>query len=649
MLILEKKLFEPLDERTAKEIGHLIADNINSWDNDVVIEKVRIKVDVDNSRYDIEVLYNARSVNINTNSLRICFGATIMADITTTLVPNYLDMDFATAKTTLQELLKKNPIYSQYRVDAEGNNITIMIELIAYLIQLCTYYMNMIAKNGYISTTELYETAHMLSQLAGYNPQGYRSSKAELTLTIDTSAAQLNVGDQLLIPAWKKVTCDGLVNPVTTDSIQFVNMKDITTTVATTASSLTVSLSAREGLTTVLEYHGSNIESDYRLYLPMEPYDYDDDLEDPISPINVFVNGILWTRLSDFYEQSSGLEIDNSVYMFKIDKYKRYYIEFSENRTVPKSQDEILVALLKSSGLYGNVPSGSINLPEPQFVYNITNSAWLDNSFVEITNSAATVGGSDIESIDEIKQSTIGVYHSQFRNINRDDYISHLESRSDIIKAMVWGEQDISPSGDTSKYNKINISLIPDVWSTNTISTSSGSPSGVLVPINYSDTWKTTVSTYLEPRKIISTYEEYVLPDLVYFSFIVGLKVRSNYTFAAVEADVIDKLTYYFQSSQRKFYDIISHTDIISYMMDFTKESPTSTFDNVKGLETFIVRDIICDNNTVKEYALTYNETTDFPHFMTASAGTYDNQLRRIQLSFDQFPMLNQITCVQEY
>lgn len=67
---LEKKLFEPLDERTAKEIGHLIADSINEWDSDVVIEKVRIKVDTDNSRYDIEVLYNARAVNINTNSLR---------------------------------------------------------------------------------------------------------------------------------------------------------------------------------------------------------------------------------------------------------------------------------------------------------------------------------------------------------------------------------------------------------------------------------------------------------------------------------------------------------------------------------------------------------------------------------------------------
>ena len=47
-----------------------------------------------------------------------------MANTTPTLIPNYLDMDFATTKANLTELLAQNPVFANYRVNAEGNNIT---------------------------------------------------------------------------------------------------------------------------------------------------------------------------------------------------------------------------------------------------------------------------------------------------------------------------------------------------------------------------------------------------------------------------------------------------------------------------------------------------------------------------------------------
>ena len=105
---------------------------------------------------------------------------------TNTLIPDYMDIDFDTAKATLKELLAANPVFKDY--DYEGANITIMIELISYLIQLNTYYMNMVAKNQYIPTANMYETTHMLSKLGGYNPMGYRSAATTLSVDINVSA-----------------------------------------------------------------------------------------------------------------------------------------------------------------------------------------------------------------------------------------------------------------------------------------------------------------------------------------------------------------------------------------------------------------------------------------------------------------------------
>ena len=84
-----------------------------------------------------------------------------MSTQTNTLIPDYMDMDFNTAKSTLQALLAANPVFKD--VDYEGSNINIIIELISYLISLNTYYMNQIARNQFIPTSNTYETSHMVA------------------------------------------------------------------------------------------------------------------------------------------------------------------------------------------------------------------------------------------------------------------------------------------------------------------------------------------------------------------------------------------------------------------------------------------------------------------------------------------------------
>jgi len=555
--------------------------------------------------------------------------------MTNALIPTYLDVDFATMKARLQDLLAANATFKDYNY--EGSNITILIELVAYLTAMTTYYGNKIAQNQYIDTAELYETVHMLARQRGYNPKGYISSAGTITVSLDSSAG-VSAGDSVKVPAWKQVDCS-----VETDNdgnlLRFATTTETTESIPLTASFPYVfDVPVRQGTVVTYTYTGADI-IDNKIYLPNYNFDYDGDLEDQSPSIELVVGDVEWTRLPDFYNTIDGLDILDTGYMFKYDKYQRYYIEFSSLRTVPEATDVITVSLLKSVGVGGNVGTGNIDTPEDEFVYNTRTLAYLDNEYITITNPTTTSGEANPEVIDDIKESSMAITHSQYRNVTKNDYISHLESREDVIVANVWGEQEISPSGSFEEYNKVYISLIPYEFGTGTISTVTSS--GYEVASAYDVDWKSELAIYLEPYKMISAWEEFIVPDLVYFSYVIGIKVKRTYDFGAVAADVLNKLIYYFRAANRSFNDTISFTDIIDYIMDTSYVSTVDNFTNVSGVQTLVIREI----NVYTHEVVEPNVLNVYPQYTTASTAGYDNTLRHIKLGHNQFPILDYTIC----
>ena len=67
---LEAKLFEPLDEKTAKEIGGIIINQIELWDPAIDVERVEIQVNEDFHRYEATIYFSARTANINRSSIK---------------------------------------------------------------------------------------------------------------------------------------------------------------------------------------------------------------------------------------------------------------------------------------------------------------------------------------------------------------------------------------------------------------------------------------------------------------------------------------------------------------------------------------------------------------------------------------------------
>lgn len=67
---LEEKLFEPMDYFTSYDIGNRILQEIERWDPDVDIKRVDVIADEDKHLYEVEITYDARTVGINTNSIK---------------------------------------------------------------------------------------------------------------------------------------------------------------------------------------------------------------------------------------------------------------------------------------------------------------------------------------------------------------------------------------------------------------------------------------------------------------------------------------------------------------------------------------------------------------------------------------------------
>jgi len=552
-----------------------------------------------------------------------------------TLVPEYLQIDFNTLVSRLKEQIKDSDIFRD--TDYEGANVTLIAELMAYIGELQTFYTNKVAKNMYMETADIYENVHRLATLIGYDPKGHRGARGTCSITV---SAGVGVGDILNIDAWKQIesTQD---DPDTGEAIQYATTESYTLTA--TEVPYKFDIFVRQGNVINLSYTGDDIVSN-ELLLPLGDYGYDDSLIDEYNTLEVRVDGVLWTRVSDFFDLISGLQETRTVYKFEYDKYQRYKVVFSSLRQVPEDYQTIEITCLQSLGENSGVGPYTITNPQDEFIYNTNTSLYLDNSTITCTNSAATIGAANPEPIDSIKDNAQGQLHAQFRNVTAIDYITNLNQRSDIITSNVWGEQEVAPSGDTSEYNKVHIVVYPNPWGSASIETSAASGANgaeYIVPYNFTDAFRTDLTEYLEARKILTVYEQYELPVLIYFRYDIGIRIQRTYSYAAVRDDVRRKLIYYFDPTLRSFNEQVNFRDLENFILDRsivsegTLFSEADTFPNVAGVKNLIFRDIDVQNSVVYE-----PNPSMFPRYIhTPYVG--DNKLRTIELGVDQFPAID--------
>jgi hypothetical protein len=567
--------------------------------------------------------------------------------------PEYLSIDFLTLIEKFKTELKNSEIFKDY--DFEGSNISILMELNAYVSELNTFFINKIAKNNFLETADVYEAANRLARQVGYEPKGTRSARC--TLQVSVSGTQS--GDVLRVLPWKQLN-SGRQDPSEGNEILFATTSSLQVTAS--GNNTKINLPIRQG--TVVEitgYKGDDL-IDNELILPTE-YAYDDDLTDDIPSIRVTINDVEWIRVSDFYLDTIP-DIYDNVYMYVYDRYRRNKIVFNQARNVPTIDDSINVIVINSLGTNGSIGADvdeqwTILSDELIEITRGITTSYVDNDSITMSLSAASIGAASPETIDEIRFNSQSALRSQFRDVNAVAYNSYLSARSDVIKANAYGEQDLVPSGsgNPQEYNVVYISVIPEAYGSNTLQTSAGTittdwgeTGTVLIPTKYSSAWEDELLLYLRPRKMISAYEIMEIPDLVYFSFEIGVRKKRIYEFTDIARDVLNKLIYYFRPENQLFNSEVDFNDIVEYLIDTTNVSPDDNFEYIKGIRNLNIRDIN-SNKIIFPYDSNPDDWTLFPKWVDAPWADRDNMLRPIKLGLNQFPYLSEdtIKIVEEY
>ena len=557
-----------------------------------------------------------------------------------TLIPSYTELDFNTIVEKLKEELASEGTFKDY--DYRGSNISVLIELMAYFGDLSAFFLNKIAKNVYLESSDIYEVINRLARQIGYEPKGTRSAR----VTLSCAVSGYSSGDTITVLPWKKLnsgrqTSDG-------DPIYYSTTSTTSTVLTDTYGSVSVPLRQGE-VVNITGYTGADL-IDNELVLPSN-YAYDNDIDDDYPSIEVIVNNDIWERVSDFYDSITPLSTDD-VYMFVYDRYERSKIVFNTTRNVPEETDTITIKCLRSLSTDGSIAedtaSDTWTIVDTVFAqrtkYGYSTPTNISNDLITLSTSAASIGASDPETINEVKANAQSTLRTQFRNVTASDYKTFLTERSDISAANAWGEQDIVPSaGSILEYNKVHLSAVPTTWSNSTIVTSAGvlttdwsTSGGILVPLAYSSTWTDTLNTYLQPRKMISVYEVFDLPELVYFSFEFSCRIKRLYAFLTISNDIKNKLIYYFRKTNHEFGEIINFNNILEYILDTTQISPTDNFEYIVGVRNLNMRDINL-SVTVNDYDSSYIQ---YPYWADSEWTLRDNTLRRIQLGYNQFPIL---------
>jgi len=560
--------------------------------------------------------------------------------------PEYLSIDFLTLINKFKTELKNSEVFKDY--DFEGSNIAILMELNAYVSELNTFFINKIAKNNFLETADVYEAANRLARQVGYESKGTRSARCTVQMAVSGTQA----GDILRVLPWKQLN-SGRQDPDEGNEILFATTQSVQVTAS--GNWTTIDVPIRQGqINEITGYTGDDL-IDNELILPTE-YAYDDSLTDDIPSVRVTVNDTEWTRLSDFYLDVIPDASDN-VYMFIYDRYRRNKIVFNSSRNVPALTDSISVVVLNSLGTNGSIGADNdetwtiLSDELIEITRGITTS-YVDNELITISLSAASIGAAAPETIDEIRFNAQSALRSQFRDVNAIAYNSYLSARSDIVKANAYGEQDLVPSGagDPQQYNIVHISVIPEVYDSNTLQTSGatittdwGETGTVLVPTRYATAWEDELLLYLRPRKMISAYEIMEVPDLVYFSFEIGIRKKRIYEFTDISRDVLNKLIYYFRPENQLFNSEVDFNDIQEYLIDPTNVSPDDDFENIKGIRNLNIRDIN-SNKFIYPYDSNPDDWTLYPQWVEQPWTDRDNMLRPIQLGLNQFPYLSSDT-----
>jgi hypothetical protein len=350
------------------------------------------------------------------------------------------ELDFDTIKDNLKTFLNQQSEFTDY--DFEGSGLSILLDILAYNTHYNAYYLNMVANESFLDTALLRESVLSHAKTLGYVPYSRKSPVARINFT---ALSNNNNPSTLTIPAGYSFLSNQIDNTV----YNFVVLNDVIATKAN-SSFFFENLDIHEGrLITYKFIHNQATNPKQVFLLPDENIDTTT-IKVTVSPSTSNTDVLLYSKVTDVLDVQS----DTQVFFLQETRSGRYEIYFGDDILGKKIPDGgiVNVSYLVTSGTVANKANNFVaTAPLTDLL-----SESLTNFIIDPVDAAS--GGSEKESIDEIKYNSVAQFTTQNRLVTFNDYESYiLKNYPSIDSISVWGGEDEIPP----VFGKVYVSLKP--------------------------------------------------------------------------------------------------------------------------------------------------------------------------------------------
>ena len=433
---------------------------------------------------------------------------------------NTSDLDFGNIKSSLKEYFKNTSEFKDY--DFEASGLSSILDVLAYNTHINALIANMAINESFLSTSQLRSSVVGHAESLGYSP---RSKSSPMAVVQVTSSTEDTISARTAFPTFVDETA----------YVFYTN----------------------ESYNGVQNDEGSFVFSDVKIYEGVEKTKtfFADDSVDTVFVIpdqNIDTS----TMIVSVYENSTAdvsVRYKNILDVSAIDENSRVYML----REAPNGDYEMYFG---DGDLLGLRPKSG-NIIQIDYISTASDGANGAAVFALSTDGAAVVttispasGGTDRESIQEIKVNAPRAFATQQRLVTAEDYVAMIQSNyGQYIKDVIaWGGNDNIPP----KFGSVFVSL--------------NFQSG------YSDTVKEEIKTLIREnltdfRSIMSIETEFVDPEVVDLRLTTSFNLDSTLTTASTESykqEISNLIENYFLNELGTFGSIFRRSNLLSLIDD---------------------------------------------------------------------------------
>lgn len=407
-----------------------------------------------------------------------------------------VNLDFVTLKRSLRDYLIAQDQFKDYNFDSSSMNV--LLDLLSYNTYKNSFYLNMIASEGFLDSAQLKESVFSHAKELNYLPRSTKSAVANVTISF---------------------TATGVSQPyVIRKGETFSTVVRQNSYVFTVASDQILTSPNNNFSATFDIYEGRYVADSYVVDADNRSYQIMNENVDTNSlTVLVYENNSIAPKVFRQEKTLLGLNENSEVYFLQTSYNGKYEVVFGDGviGKKPVLGSTIVLDYRISVGTEANgARNFSVNF-DPTNSAELTSSvAVLVNNYSPTSESALAVNGADLESIESIRYYAPRHFQTQERAVTANDYETLLKTQFPEISAIsVYGGEEVNPP----RYGRVFVAI--DIQNVN------GLP----------DSKKQEYYSFLKSRVPLSIDPIFIEPEFTYVQINSKIKYNINNTTRTIQ------------------------------------------------------------------------------------------------------------------